>query len=70
MRMDPDNHLVADSLQARWNAKLRALGEVHEQYARRREHDARLVTNEQRGAILAELVRSESRNVSCAKAIA
>ncbi len=53
MRVDPDNRLVADSLEAQWNEKLRALGEVHDEYARRREHDARVLTDEQRSAILA-----------------
>jgi hypothetical protein len=53
MRVDPDNRLVADSLEAQWNEKLRALGDAHEDYARRREQDARLLTDEQGGAILA-----------------
>ena len=53
MRVDPDNRLVADSLEAQWNEKLRALGEAHEEYARRREQDARVLTDEQHSAILA-----------------
>ena len=53
MRVDPDNRLVADSLEAQWNEKLRALAEAHDEYARRREHDARVLTDEQRSAILA-----------------
>jgi len=53
MRVDPDNRLVADSLEAQWNEKLRALGEAHDEYARRREQDARVLTDEQRSAILA-----------------
>jgi hypothetical protein len=53
MRVDPDNRLVADSLEAQWNEKLRALGEAHDEYARRREHDARVLTGEQHSAILA-----------------
>jgi DNA invertase Pin-like site-specific DNA recombinase len=53
MRVDPDNRLVADSLEAHWNETLRALSEAHEEYARRREQDARTLTNEQHGAILA-----------------
>jgi DNA invertase Pin-like site-specific DNA recombinase len=53
MRVDPDNRLVADSLEAQWNEKLRALAEAHEEYARRREQDARVLTDEQRSAILA-----------------
>jgi len=52
MRVDPDNRLVADSLEAHWNEKLRALGEAREEYARRREQDARVLTEEQRSAIL------------------
>jgi len=52
MRVDPDNRLVADSLEAQWNEKLRALGETHDEYARRREQDARVLTDEQRRAIL------------------
>ena len=53
MRVDPDNRLVADSLEAHWNERLRALGEARDEYTRRREHDARVLTDEQRGAILA-----------------
>lgn len=53
MRVDPDNRLVADSLEADWNHKLRALTEAHEEYARRREQDARVLTQEQRATILA-----------------
>jgi len=52
MRVDPDNRLVADSLEAHWNEKLRALGEAREEYTRRREQDARVLTEEQRSAIL------------------
>jgi hypothetical protein len=39
-------------LEAHWNEKLRALGEAREEYARRREEDARILTDEQRSAIL------------------
>ena len=53
MRVDPDNRLVADSLEAQWNETLRALSEAHEEYARRREQDAHVLTNEQHSAILA-----------------
>lgn len=52
MRVDPDNRLVADSLEANWNEKLRALGEAREVYTRRRDEDARLLSDEQRKAIL------------------
>ena len=53
LRVDPDNRLVADSLEADWNHKLRALTEAHDEYARRREQDARVLTDDQRAAILA-----------------
>ena len=53
LRVDPDNRLVADSLEAHWNEKLRALAEAHEEYARRREQDAHVLTQEQCSAILA-----------------
>ena len=53
MRVDPDNRLVADSLEADWNHKLRALTEAHEEYACRHEQDRRTLTEEQRAAILA-----------------
>jgi DNA invertase Pin-like site-specific DNA recombinase len=38
-RVDPDNRLVAASLEADWNDKLRALRDVEEEYARRRQDD-------------------------------
>ena len=53
LRVDPDNRLVADSLEADWNQKLRALTEAHEDYARRHEQDARVITDEQHATILA-----------------
>jgi len=53
MRVDPDNRLVADSLEAHWNEKLRALSAAHEEYTRCREQDTRVLTDEQRSAILA-----------------
>ena len=34
LRVDPDNRLVADSLEAEWNAKLRALAAAQEEYER------------------------------------
>lgn len=40
MQVDPDNRLVADALEADWNAKLRAQGAAQEEYDRRR-HDHR-----------------------------
>ena len=53
MCVDPANRLVADSLEAHWNERLRALGEAHEEYARCREQDARMLNEKQSSAILA-----------------
>jgi DNA invertase Pin-like site-specific DNA recombinase len=53
LRVDPDNRLVADSLEADWNDKLRALAEAQQEYERRREQDRRIFTEEQRESILA-----------------
>jgi DNA invertase Pin-like site-specific DNA recombinase len=51
LRVDPDNRLVADSLEADWNHKLRALTETQEEYERRREEDRRIFNEEERAAI-------------------
>ena len=53
MRVDPENRLVADSLEADWNQKLRALTDAQQEYEERREQDRRLFDDEQRSAILA-----------------
>jgi hypothetical protein len=53
MRVDPDNRLVADSLEAEWNAKLRALSEAQDQYERQRDADRALLDREYRARILA-----------------
>jgi hypothetical protein len=53
MRVDPENRLVADSLEADWNQKLRALADAQQHYDERREQDRRLFDHEQRSAILA-----------------
>jgi DNA invertase Pin-like site-specific DNA recombinase len=41
MRVDPENRLVADSLEADWNEKLRAFGTAQNEYEQRREQDRR-----------------------------
>ena len=41
-RVDPDHRLVADTLEAEWNEKLRELRECREEYERRREEDRRV----------------------------
>jgi DNA invertase Pin-like site-specific DNA recombinase len=53
MRVDPDNRMVADSLEAEWNQSLRALGEAKERYEKQRQADEACVTDEQRAAIIA-----------------
>jgi len=49
----PTNRLVADSLEADWNAKLRALGDTREEYERQRTADRLAVDDEERRRILA-----------------
>jgi len=53
MRVDPNNRLVADSLEADWNEKLRRLTEAQDQYRRQHEADAAALTDDQRQRILA-----------------
>ena len=52
--MDPEHRLVADSLEADWNEKLRELGRVRDDYERQREED-RLVLDEGNKARIREL---------------
>ena len=53
MRVDPDNRLVADSLEAEWNSKLRTLTETQQERERQRQQDRQVLSDEQRAAILA-----------------
>ncbi len=53
LRVDPDNRLVADSLEADWNAKLRALADAQDAYERARETDRSLIDPAERARILA-----------------
>jgi DNA invertase Pin-like site-specific DNA recombinase len=53
MQVDPAHCLVADSLEADWNAKLRALAEAQEDYQRRRAADRLVVDEQERQRILA-----------------
>jgi hypothetical protein len=53
MQVDPANRLVADALEANWNAKLRALAEAQEEYQRRRAEDRLVVDDAERQRILA-----------------
>ena len=52
LRVDPDNRLVADSLEADWNAKLKMLAEAQELCERQRAQDRKAVDEQQRAAIL------------------
>jgi hypothetical protein len=53
MRVDPNNRLVADTLEVQWNEKLRLLAQAKEEYEKRRQLDAARITDEQRAKILA-----------------
>jgi DNA invertase Pin-like site-specific DNA recombinase len=52
MRVDPDHRLVADSLEAEWNNKLRALTETQQERERQRQQDRQVLSDQQRAAIL------------------
>ena len=52
LRVDPDNRLVADSLEADWNDKLRLLTQAQEACERQRAQDRKLLDEQQRAAIL------------------
>jgi len=53
LHVDPANRLVADSLEADWNEKLRALTEAQEQYEQQRKQDRAAVDEQQRARIAA-----------------
>jgi DNA invertase Pin-like site-specific DNA recombinase len=53
LKVDPDNRLVADSLEADWNAKLRALDTLQQEHEQQRKADQGLLTEEARSRILA-----------------
>jgi len=52
LRVDPDNRLVAQSLEADWNEKLRAFHEAQEDYERRREADGAALDDRHREQVL------------------
>ena len=52
LRVDPDNRLVADSLEADWNSKLKLLTEAQQVCEQQRAQDRKLLDEEQRAAIL------------------
>ena len=53
MRVDPNNRLVADTLETQWNEKLRLLAQAKEECQSRQRLDALQLTQEQRAKILA-----------------
>jgi hypothetical protein len=53
MRVDPNNRLVADTLETQWNDKLRLLAQAKEECEKRRRLDAQRLTDEQRTQVLA-----------------
>ena len=53
MRVDPAHRLVADSLEADWNHKLRALEEAQQEYERQRQADRGLLGEEERTKVFA-----------------
>jgi len=53
MQVDPDNRLVADTLEAEWNNRLRALKEAHEEYERQRQTDSHLIEEKEKKEIIA-----------------
>ena len=54
MRVDPNNRLVADTLEAQWNEKLRMLAQAKEEYEKQQRLDSAQLTEEQKAKILAE----------------
>src|SRR4029077_614564 len=53
MRVDPNNRLVADTLEALWNDKIRQLEQAREEYEKQRESGQRIITQHQKAQILA-----------------
>jgi len=53
MQVDPNNRFVADSLEAEWNVKLRALAEAQEEYERQCKSDNRILNPEEISKIMA-----------------
>ena len=53
MKVDPENRLVADTLETEWNRKLRLLAEAEQEYQRQRQSDDLVLNDTQTGQILA-----------------
>jgi DNA invertase Pin-like site-specific DNA recombinase len=52
MQVDPDNRLVAGSLEAEWNEKLRAHEQAQERYQQQHDNNAAGITQKQRESII------------------
>ena len=52
MKVDPENRLVADTLEAEWNNKLSALAEAQEQYERQTQKQRMLIDAQAREQLL------------------
>lgn len=52
-QVDPDNRLVADSLEAEWNERLRALAQAQQDYEQSRAADTLVIDDKQRDRLLA-----------------
>jgi hypothetical protein len=53
LKVDPDNRLVADSLEADWNAKLRTVDTLQQEHEQQRKADQGLLSEDARSRILA-----------------
>src|ERR1700739_4083745 len=53
MRVDPNHRLVADTLEALWNDKLRQLEQARQDYEKQSESGERTITQHQKAQILA-----------------
>lgn len=53
MKVDPDNRLVTDELEAEWNRQLRALAEAQKELECRRQADKVVLDEAQRARMLA-----------------
>jgi DNA invertase Pin-like site-specific DNA recombinase len=52
MKVDPDNRLVADSLEAEWNAKLRSLAEAQEHYEQQAQRQRLIIDSQTQKQLL------------------
>jgi len=52
MKVDPDNRLVADTLEAEWNNKLRSLVEAQEQYEQQAQKQRKLIDSQTKQQLL------------------